>query len=456
MCNEKSALFCRRKCVIDAAGEPAVSSLEMMIVKYINRLQMNYWARFAFIALYVIVIAIGIAAFFRVRHEFQGDWLVKDKSASLQHAIDVKEKFFNDRGSVFGMYITDTQFTSTEAQLSLIQLSSALRDCTGCSQSWLKHGSVFSFYDSLRAWVQQELCYDTPNANTVRLNSKGVIDSYEFNVCLQNWLLTPQGAFFRNDVVFDDAGNVLMARIVGRLRYFEQERDAVQAKLDLTDIGNDFGPGTTFPYNSNFLYYEQFAELQPQAMFFGYLLFVFSFGWHLITGAFPLTALLCAVNVFAVYLGFAVTMWALEVEFNAVSVLHSYMCGVLAFQFSTHIIHVYITQPGTASQRLEGAYRYICSTIPHFFLSVLLAIVIFFTPANTYVFVVFGKLVRSTQWGGFLVFLSLDCFFVLPALLSLVGPADPPPPGEKVEAEESFTGLKKEAKEVEIVTYNRR
>lgn len=42
---------------------------------------------------------------------------------------------------------------------------------------------------------------------------------------------------------------------------------------------------------------------------------------------------------------------------------------------------------------------------------------------------------------------------MLPALLSLVGPADPPPPGEKIDAEESFTGLKKSVKEVEIVTY---
>lgn len=54
------------------------------------------------------------------------------------------------------------------------------------------------------------------------------------------------------------------------------------------------------------------------------------------------------------------------------------------------------------------------------------------------------------------MFLFLDCFVVLPALLSLVGPADPAPPGEKVEAEESFTGLKKGVKEVEIVTYNKR
>jgi hypothetical protein len=41
-------------------------------------------------------------------------------------------------------------------------------------------------------------------------------------------------------------------------------------------------------------------------------------------------------------------------------------------------------------------------------------------------------------------------------LLALVGPADPAPPGEKVDAEESFPGLMKtdgKRKQVEIVTY---
>ena len=456
LCNEKSGLFCRRKCVVDAVDEKAVSRLEMMIVHYLGRLQASYWSRFIAILYYVVVIAVGIAAFFRVRDEFRTDWLLGNPSQELQNAVDVKEQYFGDRGWSFGMYVTEVDFKLQETQMALVQLASAVKGCEGCEKDWVKANSVFSFYDSMKAWVGQGLCYDSINAQQVSLNSNGVLETFEFEICLKNWLQTPQASYFANDLAFDSDGKLIMARIIGRLRNLSKESDAIQAKIDLSDIGDNFGPGVTFPSNPNFPFYEQFQALKPQAMFFGYLLFIFSFGWHLITGAFPLTALLCAINIFSVYLGFAVTMWALGVAFNAVSVLHAYMCGLLASEFSTHIIHVYITQAGTAAQRIEHVYRYIGASLPHFLLSVLLAIAIFFPPASTFIFSVYGKLVRTRQWGGFLVFLFLDCFVVLPALLSLVGPADPPPPGEKVEAEESFTGLKKSVKEVEIVTSYKR
>jgi hypothetical protein len=382
--------------VVDAVDEKAVSRLEMMIVHYLGRLQASYWSRFIAILYYVIVIAVGIAAFFRVRDEFRTDWLLGTRSQELQNAVDVKEEYFGDRGWVFGMYVTEVDFTLQETQLALMQLTAAVRECEGCEKEWVKADSVFSFYDSMRAWVQQGLCYDNVNAQQVSLNSNGVLETFEFNICLKSWMQTPQASYFANDVAFDSTGSLIMARIVGRIRNLSKESDAIQAKNDLSDIGDNFGPGVTFPYNINFPYYEQFEALKPQAMFFGYLLFIFSFGWHLITGAFPLTALLCAINVFSVYLGFAVTMWALDVAFNAVSVLHAYMCGLLASEFSTHIIHVYITQPGTAAQRVEHVYRYIGASLPHFLLSVLLAIVIFFPPASTYIFSVFGKLVRTS------------------------------------------------------------
>ena len=396
LCNEKSALYCKRKCVVDAVEEKAVSRLEMLIVHYVGRLQSSYWSRFVAIIYYVLVIAVGIAAFFRVRSEFRTDWLLGTRSTELQDAIDVKNDYFGDRGWLFGMYITEVDFTLPETQLSLIQLSSALHSCEGCDSPWIKPNSVFSFYDSLLAWVRSGECVDGLNQDQVHLNSNGVMESYQFNTCLKQWLQTPQGSFFTNDVVFDGTGTLIMARIIGRLLHLNSESDAIQAKIDLTDIGDDFGPGVTFPYNGNFPYYEQFQALQPQAMFFAYLLFIFSFGWHLLTGAFPLTALLCAVNIFAIYLGFAATMWALDIAFNAVSVLHAYMCGLLGSEFSTHIIHVYITQPGTAAQRIEHVYRYVGAALPHFFISVLVAIVVFFTPTSTYIFSVYGKLVRST------------------------------------------------------------
>lgn len=47
----------------------------------------------------------------------------------------------------------------------------------------------------------------------------------------------------------------------------------------------------------------------------------------------------------------------------------------------------------------------------------LLSIVIFFSPTRTYIFHMFGFV-----WGGIAFFTFTHCFFVLPILLTLVGP----------------------------------
>jgi hypothetical protein len=47
----------------------------------------------------------------------------------------------------------------------------------------------------------------------------------------------------------------------------------------------------------------------------------------------------------------------------------------------------------------------------------IIAVVAFFVPTQTYIFHVFGWI-----WGGAAVFTFLNCFFVLPIILTLLGP----------------------------------
>jgi hypothetical protein len=54
-------------------------------------------------------------------------------------------------------------------------------------------------------------------------------------------------------------------------------------------------------------------------------------------------AVFVTVNTIIVVLSVFATMWALGVALNIVSIFHVFMAGIIGFEFSSHIVHVWIT-----------------------------------------------------------------------------------------------------------------
>lgn len=72
-------------------------------------------------------------------------------------------------------------------------------------------------------------------------------------------------------------------------------------------------------------------------------------------------------------------------------------------------------------------FRYLGGSLPHVALMMVLSIVIFFSPTKTYIFHTFGFI-----WGAASIFTFITTFFVLPILLSIIGPRSNEVPDEEV------------------------
>ena len=78
----------------------------------------------------------------------------------------------------------------------------------------------------------------------IPLSSDGLIPENGFNVCLAEWINTSLGSFFINDLIIESS-EIKVARITGRIKYINEQDDSINAKEDLRDIAEDFGPGNT-------------------------------------------------------------------------------------------------------------------------------------------------------------------------------------------------------------------
>jgi len=129
----------------------------------------------------------------------------------------------------------------------------------------------------------------------------------------------------------------------GRSKYIDDQSDGIDIKHDLTDIADDYGPGDSFPYNINFLFYEQYAVFRWQILLFCLCLVCSAFFFTLVLSFDMVAALLVTINTIVILLSAWATMWVFSLSLNVVTIFWIFMVGILGFEFSSHITHVFIT-----------------------------------------------------------------------------------------------------------------
>lgn len=146
-------------------------------------------------------------------------------------------------------------------------------------------------------------------------------------------------------MVFKD-GILDAARVPGRVKYITDQQDGVEINEDMTNIADDYGPGDSFPYNDNFLFYELYEVFKLEILTFCGVLVGATFVINLIFSVYPMAAILITLNVICIILATFATMWALSVELNIVTIFHVFMAGIIGLEFSSHITHVFVSQEG--------------------------------------------------------------------------------------------------------------
>jgi len=333
-CSPTGALFCRGCCVVDAQAARRSPMFELLLVRTVVPAVMNVWTKIVLVLLFFLLSFTGIIGIFLINHEFDTDWLVDEDDNSIEDAIDIRDDYFGDRGNNFGMYIKDTDFSSIITQQAILDLEESMKDCYLCEENWIQKDTVFSFYSSFKSWVGANNCIIGETA--INLNESGLIPPESYYPCLTLWLQTPLASHFKNDFIIKN-GKISIARLTGRLKYIEDQKDAIQLKDDLRYISGRFVPGDAFAYNENFPYYEQFEEIFDQTLIFVASSTLIASGVMFFTSFLVFPSLLVIVNVTGVMLALIGAMWYLGLSFNIVSVLHIYMIVIAAIEFTCHV-----------------------------------------------------------------------------------------------------------------------
>ena len=153
-----------------------------------------------------------------------------------------------------------------------------------------------------------------------------------------------------------------------------------------------------------------------------------------VTGSIPVTFLVVlAVLLVDLFLMGLIHFW--DLTFNTVVVVNIVIAIGLAVDYSAHISHTYLlivppkgmTDSEKRNYKASKALSSMGSSVFHGGFSTFLAIMSL-APAKSYVFVVFFRL-----WFGIIVFGMSNGFFLLPVILSMVGPL-----GDNEEQEEQI------------------
>lgn len=194
---------------------------------------------------------------------------------------------------------------------------------------------------------------------------------------------------------------------------------------DLRKIASDYGPDTSFIYSSIFLTWEQYKGFTIELLISivsalaAIFVVIFIFSGNLCTSI----LVLCMMGL--VDLNLVALIWYWGLELNFITMVNLILALGLAVDYSAHIAHGYNQSKADSScttdhqrrvSKVRKAFAVIGTSVFHGAFSTFLAIVTI-SASSSYVFRAFFR-----QWFGIIVFGMLHAFFLLPVLLSIMGP----------------------------------
>ena len=252
---------------------------------------------------------------------------------------------------------------------------------------------------------------------------------------------SPLGGLVSSDIVWTRNSTVRSAQEVAlgvrgsriratsiKLSIADEEVASMQDARSVTDTSGIVG---SFPYSFQYLFYEQYAVIQREALTnLGLALvavFVITF---LILGDLRSTAMvmLCVLLTDCDILGL-MYLWGLTID--SVSVVNLVLAIGLAVDYSAHVAHAFTEATGTRNERAQKAVLEMGTAVIHGAFSTFLAVLVL-ASSKSYIFRVFFK-----QFFGICLFGVFHGLVFLPVLMSVAGPpsrvAQPPKGAKDVE-----------------------
>lgn len=431
---------CCCPCTHAATGTPKEGAfLKRLIVNYYIPLLRKPVVKAVVLVFFAALTAVMAWSASNLKQDFQFRWFV-GSDAALQKAFDVQDAYFASTGLPVSIVTPSSEawdYTTVANQQKLVALGAAIEGV-----SWIEAGSLNAWYPTLRKWVHENAVpaaaankyLVTADGMTRATDSTPITESFlpptEFYAYLDQFLTnsTLGATLFRSELVWVSEADVAQGLTASRMRAAYKATDAadeqVKSMRDLRSAVNTAGVGGAFPYMFMFLYYEQYAIIEREALtnlglalvavFVIVTLFVASFGATLLV-------MLCVVLVDVDILGL---MWLWGLSIDSVAIINLVLAVGLAVDYSCHVAHSFVQMPATPGlspraqrqERTDLAVEEMGVAVVHGAVSTFLAVLILST-SKSYIFVIFFK-----QFFGICLFGALHGLLLLPVLLSLVGP----------------------------------
>eukprot|EP00297_Palpitomonas_bilix_P001640 CAMPEP_0113876152 /NCGR_PEP_ID=MMETSP0780_2-20120614/5331_1 /TAXON_ID=652834 /ORGANISM="Palpitomonas bilix" /LENGTH=1021 /DNA_ID=CAMNT_0000862205 /DNA_START=52 /DNA_END=3117 /DNA_ORIENTATION=+ /assembly_acc=CAM_ASM_000599 len=417
--------------------------LRSIIEKYYSRFLSRKWVKIMTLILFPALFGVCIWGATNLKQDFSFRFFVPGDSYLLD-VFDVGDIYFAEQGQPLNIVTEGDSWTLSEVQAAYIGYSSTIDQ-----SPFVKNDSVSNWMEGMYDWLDGRATVTICVTNDFNTTIKGwtvlgtctdgkrirrnvppingyLTDEVDFYEMLEAYLAqraSVNGNLVRdenNTVPFTTIPRIKAGRITATLKNLPTADTQVAAMVALRNI-TDTAPssmGYTYPYNFEFLYFEQYAVIEHEAIVNVVLaisavaLISFVMIGNLI-GA--LYVVLCIVMIDIDLLGL---MWFTGVTINSVSVVNIVLAIGLAVDYCAHIAHSFIIAKGSKNERMVLALKNMGSSVFHGAFSTFVAVLVLGF-SNSYIFFIFFLMFFLTIALGI-----LHGMLFLPVLLSVAGPGE--------------------------------
>ncbi|KAA8492359.1 Niemann-Pick C1 protein [Porphyridium purpureum] len=359
------------------------------------------WMRLLFIALLTALFGVSVWGTTQLKLDFDFSYFYPDGSRQRLY-YDVEQETFGDLGAVVRIYTGAIEYGTAANQNALLELCTPVTGLVAQNE-YIQQDTVQCWYHSMRQF------YNLPDGQVFPENT--------FFSQLQDFLAS-DGARFTSDFNLTST-QILASRFSAEYVPLSNNEDQVNSMQSLRDTVDNSDLPDSFPFFFGFIFYEQYAVIREEAL----LAVGLSLAMVLVVTLFlvgsPFTALIVLFS-----LGFSVVdvmgltyFWGVGI--SSVSVICLALAVGLSVDFTVHIAKAFMDAPDTHDRRgrVILALKNLGPPVFHAGASTFLAVIVI-AGAKSFIFQVFFKMFFL------IIVLGMTHGFVLvPALLSILGPA---------------------------------